>query len=240
VARNAATLSALVAAAASFVMAGPAGAARLRIPARARELVVVSSETAEPPGSQSIARLSAYARGPRSSRWRLVFGPWASETGSGHLIAAARRREGDHATPTGVFNFGHTIYGVDPDPGGLHYRYHRLVCGDWWDEDPYSALYNRFTHVPCGVAPSFGGDSEALWTEQLAYAYFAVIDFNIGPIRGGSAAPGSGIFLHGWVDAATEGCVALAPARLLTVLRWLRPSRQPVIEIGTRAELAAI
>ena len=95
-----------------------------------------------------------------------MFGPWAAETGSGHLIAAARRREGDHATPTGVFGFGHTIYGMRPDPGGLHYRYHRLVCGDWWDEDPYSARYNRFVHVPCGVAPGFGGDSEALWTER--------------------------------------------------------------------------
>jgi L,D-peptidoglycan transpeptidase YkuD (ErfK/YbiS/YcfS/YnhG family) len=241
VARIAATPPALVATVAVLLAtAAPAGAARWRIPARARELVVVSSATADPGGGQSIATLRAYVRVPRSSRWRLVFGPWASETGSGHLIAAPRRREGDHATPTGVFSFGHTIYGVEPEPGGLHYRYHRLVCGDWWDEDPYSSLYNRFTHVSCGVSPGFGGDSEALWTERLAYAYFAVIDFNIGPIRSGPAATGSGIFLHSWVGAATEGCVALPPARLLAILRWLRPSRNPVIEIGTNAELAAL
>ena len=43
------------------------------------------------------------------------------------------------------------IYGNEPDPGGLRYRYHRLVCGDWWDEDPYSPRYNHFVHVPCGV-----------------------------------------------------------------------------------------
>jgi L,D-peptidoglycan transpeptidase YkuD (ErfK/YbiS/YcfS/YnhG family) len=242
VARIAATAPLLISATVAVVLAiaGPAGATRLRIPSRARELIVVSSPNANPGGSQSIATLRAYVRAPRSSRWHLVFGPWASETGSGHMIAAARRREGDRATPTGVFSFGHTIYGVEPDPGGLHYPYHRLGCGDWWDEDPYSALYNRFTHVSCGVAPGFGGDSEALWTERRAYAYFAVIDFNIGPIHGGPAAIGSGIFLHSWVDAATEGCVALAPGRLVAVLRWLRPSRHPLIEIGTSAELARL
>jgi L,D-peptidoglycan transpeptidase YkuD (ErfK/YbiS/YcfS/YnhG family) len=200
--------------------------------------VVVSSPTPDPPGSQSIATLRAYARAPHSTRWRLIFGPWASETGSGHLVPAARRREGDRATPTGVFSFGHTIYGAAADPGGLHYPYHRLVCGDWWDEDPYSPLYNRFTHVPCGVAPGFGGDSEALWTETHAYRYLAVIDFNIGPTRGGAGATGSGLFLHSWLSAATAGCVALPVERLLAVLRWLRPAEHPVIEIGTDAELA--
>jgi L,D-peptidoglycan transpeptidase YkuD (ErfK/YbiS/YcfS/YnhG family) len=170
----------------------------------------------------------------------LTLGPWATETGSGGLVSANRRREGDDATPIGVFSFGHTIYGLAADPGGLHYRYHRLVCGDWWDEDPYSALYNRFAHVPCGVSPGFGGDSEALWTEPRAYPYFAVVDFNTGPVRRGAAATGSGIFVHSWIDAATQGCVALPRARLLAVLRWLRPAEHPVIEIGTDAELARL
>jgi L,D-peptidoglycan transpeptidase YkuD (ErfK/YbiS/YcfS/YnhG family) len=218
----------------------PANAAPLRIPGRTRELVVVSSPTPDPSGSQSIATLRAYARAAPGARWRLIFGPWASETGSGHLMPAARRREGDRATPIGVFGLGHTIYGAAPDPGGLHYPYHRLVCGDWWDEDPYSPMYNRFTHVPCGVAPGFGGESEALWTETLAYSYFAVIDFNTDPIRRGRDAPGSGMFLHSWIDAATEGCVALPVPRLLEVLRWLRPAEHPVIEIGTDAELARL
>ena len=230
--------AATLAVGALLVFAAPAGAATLRIPARARELVVVSSKTTDPPGY--IATLRAYARAPRSPRWRLVFGPWSAETGSGHMVAAARRREGDYATPIGVFGFGHTIYGAAGNPGGLHYRYHRLRCGDWWDEDPYSPLYNRFTHVRCGTSPGFGGDSEALWTETLAYPFFAVIDFNIGPIHRGSAAAGSGIFLHSWVSAATEGCVALPVPRLLAVLRWLRPAEHPVIEIGTDAELAKL
>lgn len=214
-------------------------AAAFTIPPVARQLVVVSSPVADPAGSITVLR--AYARaGGRGSRWRLVFGPWAAEAGAGGLIAPARRREGDRATPSGVFGFGQTIYGNDADPGGLHYRYHRLVCGDWWDEDPYSPRYNRFVHVRCGVTPGFASWSEALWTETVAYPYFAVIDFNIDPTQAGAAAPGSGIFLHSWIGAPTHGCIALPAARLLTVLRWLRPAQHPVIEIGTEAELARL
>src|SRR5262249_3707377 len=125
------------------------------------------------------------------------------------LLPGAQRREGDHATPIGVYGIGATMYGIDPNPGGLHYLYHRLVCGDWWDEDPYSSTYSRFVHVSCGVTPGFAAASEALWQGTRAYTYLAVIDYNTGPVRAGAGAPGSGIFLHSWMDAPTEGCVAL-------------------------------
>ncbi|MGH2843748.1 MAG: L,D-transpeptidase family protein [Solirubrobacteraceae bacterium] len=218
--------------------ASAASPARLEIPTAGRQLVVVSSPSDEP--ARSIAVLRAYVRVRGSTRWRPVFGPWPAETGRGGLIAAARRREGDGATPTGVFAFGPTIYGDDADPGGLHSRYHRLVCGDWWDEDPYSPRYNRFVHVRCGVRPAFAASSEALWTETVAYPYFAVIDFNIDPLQAGASAAGSGIFLHSWIGVPTHGCVALPVSRLVAVLRWLRPALHPVVEIGTQDELARL
>lgn len=232
----------MIAAAAAIILAAPAAAwaARPVIPRSADQLIIVSSPTAYPPPPQDLATLRAYVRSGPGSPWRLAHGPWPAETGSGHLVAAAERREGDQATPIGVFTFGATIYGNEHDPGGLHYRYRRLLCGDWWDEDPYSATYNRFVHMPCGVTPSFAPGSEALWTETRAYPYFAVIDFNVGPIRAGARAPGSGIFLHSWLNAPTQGCVALPESRLLQVLRWLRPSQHPVIEIGTNDELAPL
>lgn len=224
----------------SAVAAPSAAATRLKIPRPTRQLVVVSSPTATPAGPQAIAELRGYSRPHAGGRWRPAFGPWPVETGSGHLVPAARRREGDHATPTGVFSFGRTLYGNQPNPGGLHYRYHHLVCGDWWDEDPSSPNYNQFVHVPCGMKPVFGGRSEALWTERLAYPYFAVVNFNTDPVRGGSGAPGSGIFVHSWVGAATAGCIAIQPARLLRLLRWLRPALRPMIEIGVTAQLAKL
>ncbi len=207
---------------------------RLKIPAKAEQLIVVSSPTDNPSPPGYLATLRAYQRSGSRSPWRRAFGTWRAETGSGHLSAV--RREGDHATPVGVFGIGLTMYGTRPDPG-VHYAYHRLVCGDWWDEDPYSPRYSRFVHVPCGVTPGFAAWSEPLWTETVAYPYFAVIDFNTAPVVAGPEAPGSGIFLHSWVGGATEGCVALPEARLLEVLRWLRPSAHPVIEIGTNAQV---
>jgi cell wall-associated NlpC family hydrolase/L,D-peptidoglycan transpeptidase YkuD (ErfK/YbiS/YcfS/YnhG family) len=224
--------------AASAMVAQAAGrGGSLRVPANADQLIVVSSPTDDPRGS--LATLRMYERASPRSPWRPVFGAWQAETGSGHLLPAATRREGDGATPIGVFGIGRTLYGNDPNPGGLHYAYHRLVCGDWWDEDPYSPQYNRFVHVTCGVTPSFAAWSEPLWTETVAYPYFAVVRFNMNPVRGGAGAPGSGIFLHRWVGGATAGCVALPEAQLLKILRWLRPSAHPAIEIGSDAQVAA-
>jgi L,D-peptidoglycan transpeptidase YkuD (ErfK/YbiS/YcfS/YnhG family) len=210
--------------------APPLAAARtgFQIPSAADQLVVVSSPTQAPP--DFLATLRAFERTSGASRWHPVFGPWPAETGYGHLRRV--RREGDGSTPIGVFGIGATMYGDRAEPAGLHYAYRRLVCGDWWDEDPFSPRYNEFVALPCGTTLPFASRSEPLWTEPVAYPYFAVIDFNTDPIRRGPQAPGSAIFLHSWVDGPTAGCVALHTASLLRLLRWLRPADHPVIEIG--------
>ena len=213
--------------------------ARFAVPASARQLVVVSSPVYDP--INYLATFRSFQRDNASSPWKAVFPAWQAEIGSGHIVDV--RHEGDHATPTGVFAFGATMYGTRPDPGGLHEAYHQLVCGDWWDEDPYSNRYNQFVHVACGTTPPFAAWSEPLWTEtrgDRGYPYLAVINYNINPIVAGSDAPGSGIFLHAWMDAPTQGCVALPVPDLLRVLRWLEPTRHPVIEIGTDAELGHV
>ena len=206
---------------------------RFEIPASARQLIVVSSPTYDP--ANYLAKLRTFVRSSPSAPWKRVSGPWQAETGRGHLLAT--RREGDGATPIGVFPIGPRIYGNFANPGGLHDIYHRLVCGDWWDEDPYSSQYNRFVHVPCGTTPRFASSSEALWTIYNVYAYFAVIDFNIDPTVAGPNAPGSGIFVHAWENGPTHGCVALRVPDLLKLLRWLNPAEDPVIEIGTTRQV---
>jgi len=79
---TAATIGALMA-----VMAGGvASAAAMAVPRSANQLIVVSSPTDDPPGY--LATLRTYQRASPQSPWRLVFGPWQAETGSGHLLAA--------------------------------------------------------------------------------------------------------------------------------------------------------
>lgn len=207
--------------------------ARFAVPRDALELIVVSSASTAP--ADYLVTLETYQRSKPGARWHRVSGPWPGETGYSGL--RVDRHEGDGSTPIGEWGMGMTIYGNEPEPGGLHYRYHQLACGDWWDEDPYSPRYNRFVSVPCGERPGFASWSEALWTETTAYPYFAVVKFNMDPTIGGSQAPGSGIFLHSWVGGATAGCVALHEDELLQTLRWIRPSAHPEIEIGLTGQV---
>lgn len=171
----------------------------------------------------TVGTLSLWARS--GSCWRRVAGPWQAHLGRTGL--SRRKREGDGATPTGTYPLGPVAYGIAANPG-TRLRYHRLTCGDWWDEDPASAAYNTFQHVACGTRPAFGGGSEALWRISPQYRYFLVVEYNAAPIVPGR---GSAIFLHVAVGA-TAGCVSLPEAELVHVLRWLRPSAHPLIRIG--------
>ena len=177
-------------------------------------------------------RIQVTAPTPRSTTATLVvrecgkrvFGPWRARVGRNGL--SAHHREGDGTTPTGTFGLGPVVYGVNPDPG-VSRRYHRLVCGDWWDEDPRSPTYNTFRHVACGTTPPFGGGSEALWRERVAYQAFAVVQFNTAfPVPG----RGSAIFLHVSTGRPTNGCVSLEQGRLLSLLGRLRPGARITIQ----------
>ncbi|MGD0743496.1 MAG: L,D-transpeptidase family protein [Acidimicrobiales bacterium] len=197
----------------------------LRWTADARQLVVVDA----PSISSTTATATLWQRSGRC--FARVGGPWPAWLGWHGL--SSHHLEGDGTTPIGTFGLGPEMYGIAPDPG-LAYRYHRLVCGDWWDEDPATPDYNRFVHVPCGVRPPFGGGSEALWTETTAYRYFAVIEYNSAPIVPGR---GSAIFLHVSTGGTTNGCVSLGEPELVHTLRWLRPTQHPLVVIGTATTL---
>jgi L,D-peptidoglycan transpeptidase YkuD (ErfK/YbiS/YcfS/YnhG family) len=207
--------------------------ARAATGGRPAELIVIFGSG---PGARRrhMGTLRAFKRSA-AGRWQLVLGPWQAELGAAGLVAANRRREGDGATPIGSFALIPTIYGNAPMPSGLRYNYHRLVCGDWWDEDVYSPRYNRFVHVPCGIRPGFASHSEALWTEAVAYPYFVALSFNTDPVVRGRQAPGSGIFIHSWVGSPTNGCIALHRRQLLALLEWLTPSAHPAVEISPGA-----
>jgi L,D-peptidoglycan transpeptidase YkuD (ErfK/YbiS/YcfS/YnhG family) len=155
-----------------------------------------------------------------------VFGPYTARVGWNGL--RVDRREGDGTTPVGTFPILPRMYGNATNPG-VRFRYTRLRCGDWWVEDPASAAYNTFQRVGCGVKPPFEVTTPDMSKSVHAYAYLAVIGFNMNPIIPGR---GSGIFLHVQVHSSTNGCVSLPRAQLLRVLRWLTSSGSPEIVIG--------
>jgi L,D-peptidoglycan transpeptidase YkuD (ErfK/YbiS/YcfS/YnhG family) len=170
----------------------------------------------------------------RGGCWRMLAGPWWAWLGQRGI--SDHKREGDRTTPVGAFGFLPVMYGIAGNPG-VHYRYHRIVCGDWWVEDSRSRWYNRFRHVPCGSNPPFRVTSEDMSRSPTAYQHLVVIAYNTKPVVPGQ---GSGIFLHASTGRPTLGCVSLPLPELLRVLRWLRPASSPVIAIGTRQELARL
>jgi L,D-peptidoglycan transpeptidase YkuD (ErfK/YbiS/YcfS/YnhG family) len=203
-------------------------AERLSSTGAARQLLTVEAAQS----SSVIATVEIWQR--EAGCWQPAGGPWTAFIGRNGF--SDHHREGDGTTPTGIYGIGPEMYGNALNPGTA-YPYHRLVCGDWWDEDPTSPQYNTFQHVPCGQAPPFGGSSEALWTETSVYPSFAVIEYNAHPVI---AYAGSAIFLHADIGAPTSGCVALPRAQLDRVLRWLAPGRRPAVVMGPAAEITRL
>ena len=164
--------------------------------------------------------------------WLAVGGAWTAHVGRNGV--SERKREGDRTTPAGLFGIESVMYGVGPNPG-VRYPYRRIVCGDWWVEDPRSPFYNRFRHTRCGSTPPFRVTSEDMSRSPISYRHLAVIDYNAHPVVPGR---GSGIFLH--VSASggpTLGCVSLPYGQLVATLRWLQPAAAPLIAIGTQARI---
>jgi L,D-peptidoglycan transpeptidase YkuD (ErfK/YbiS/YcfS/YnhG family) len=197
----------------------------LAVQPRATQLITVEAKTTR----TTHASLRLWRRS--GACWVAAGGSYAARLGARGL--SANRREGDGTTPVGTFRIHPTMYGNEPNPG-VAFRYRRVRCGDWWDEDPTSPTYNSFRRVGCGRKPPFGVKSEGMWQSPRAYPYLAVIEFNMRPVVPGR---GSGIFLHAATGGPTNGCVSIPRAALRRALRWLRPAASPHIAIGTRAQL---
>lgn len=125
----------------------------------------------------------------------------------------AEKREGDAATPAGVYPLREVFYRRDRvtrPTTGLPVR--PVQPCDGWCDDPEDPAYNRLVSLP------YAAGAERLWRDDRVYDVVVVIGYNDRPPTPGR---GSAIFLHVARDwfAPTAGCVALAMDALLVVLR---------------------
>lgn len=132
--------------------------------------------------------------------------------GKGGAVAAAVKREGDGATPLGVWPVRVALLRPDRVAAPrtrLPWRW--LRPEDGWSDDIGDPAYNRPVRHP----HRFG--AERLWRDDHVYDIIVVLGQNDAP----PAAPlGSAIFFHLTQPDCrpTEGCVAIdAPA----MIRWL-------------------
>ncbi|BAU27130.1 L,D-peptidoglycan transpeptidase YkuD (ErfK/YbiS/YcfS/YnhG family) [Aneurinibacillus soli] len=187
---------------------------------QAEQMLVVTVQKAQ----QRAASVTAYAK--KAGEWIPIFGPLPAVIGKNGVTM--NKMEGDRKTPMGLYPIRYA-FGTAVKPHGVHLPYRMVTRQDYWIDDPASPDYNRW--VTCYSQPKkYWNSFEKL--SVSAYKYALIIGYNDDPPIAGA---GSAIFLHVWRGPAsyTAGCVALAEADVLRILRWLHPENKPVIWIGT-------
>jgi L,D-peptidoglycan transpeptidase YkuD (ErfK/YbiS/YcfS/YnhG family) len=159
-------------------------------------------------------------------RGTLVAGAVRLPCALGRAGARWKRREGDGASPLGVFGLRRAHYRADRlirPRTGLPLR--AIRPGDWWADDPADRAYNRL--VTSRPAPP--DSQEWLSRQDRLYDVIVEIGFNDRPVVRNR---GSGIFWHvarpGFTP--TAGCVATTLDGLLRALPRVGPRTR--IRIG--------
>ncbi|MGF1608641.1 MAG: L,D-transpeptidase [Kiloniellales bacterium] len=156
--------------------------------------------------------------------WQASFGAarWRCAIGRGGI--RADKREGDGATPIGCWPLRRVLYRPDRLAAPVTaLPVAALAPDDGWCDAPGDPGYNRPVKLP------YAASHERLWRDDAIYDVIVVLGHNDDPPQPGA---GSAIFLHLARDdyAPTEGCVALAGADLLDLLRRVGPETRLCVE----------
>jgi L,D-peptidoglycan transpeptidase YkuD (ErfK/YbiS/YcfS/YnhG family) len=139
----------------------------------------------------------------------------------------APKVEGDNKAPAGIFRLG-PAFGYAPRSAApwIKLPYIPLTKYSEGIDDPHSRYYNQLVDRS-KIAKIDWRSSEQMLRADVLYKWGIVVAHNP------AATPGAGscIFLHIWKNShtATVGCTAMAEGDLVALLRWLDPSKRPVL-----------
>lgn len=147
----------------------------------------------------------------------------AARAACGRGGVRADKREGDGASPEGIFALQRAYYRPDrlPAPAtGLPLA--PLRPTDGWVDDPADRQYNRLVTLP------YPAHHEELWRADGLYDLIVAIGYNTDPPVAGR---GSAIFLHVAAPdfSPTAGCIAVERDALAGLLRLLGPGSRITI-----------
>ena len=137
--------------------------------------------------------------------------------GPAGVVPAADKREGDGASPAGVWPIRRVLWRADRGPKPeTSFPLAEIQRDDGWCDAPDDPAYNRPVKLP------YPASAEAMWRDDGIYDVVVVLGHNDDP----PVAPlGSCIFLHlnrpGYTP--TQGCVAIAREDLDALLKLARP-----------------
>ena len=137
--------------------------------------------------------------------------------GEAGLIAAADKREGDRASPVGIWPVRRALFRADRiEPPSTALKLDPITPEDGWCDDPNDIAYNRAVRLP------YRGRHERLARDDGLYDLVVILGHNDDPPVIGL---GSAIFLHcrNPDGKATLGCLALERLTLVDLVGRLRP-----------------
>lgn len=132
-------------------------------------------------------------------------------------MVADLKREGDGATPIGVWPIRSVLYRPDREARPeTALDVSAIGPNDGWCDAPNDPRYNAMVSHP------YPASAERLWRDDHVYDLIVVLGFNDDPVVPGKA---SAIFWHLAREdfAPTEGCVAVARDTMLAALKLAQP-----------------
>jgi L,D-peptidoglycan transpeptidase YkuD (ErfK/YbiS/YcfS/YnhG family) len=154
---------------------------------------------------------------------QLLFGGKIYRCAIGKGGFSAHKKEGDGATPVGIFKLRECWYRADRiDAPEIKLPLRMIHENDGWCDDTKNKDYNKHIKLP------FAASHERLWRDDHVYDLIVPMGYNDSPPVSGK---GSAIFLHlAHPDyKPTEGCIALAKPDFLAIL--------PAIDTETTIEI---
>lgn len=133
--------------------------------------------------------------------------------GKGGVLPSDQKREGDGASPIGVWPIRYVFYRPDRlQAPETKLPLVALSPDDGWCDAPDHPLYNQRVKLP------FETSHEKLWRDDHVYDLIGVLGHNDDPVV---PKMGSAVFLHlARPDySPTEGCVAVTLENMLRILR---------------------
>jgi L,D-peptidoglycan transpeptidase YkuD (ErfK/YbiS/YcfS/YnhG family) len=151
------------------------------------------------------------------NRGEAMWANWRLRCAVGRGGIVRDKREGDGASPAGLFAMREVLFRRDRLATlGTALPARALEPEDGWCDDPADPAYNKWVRLP------YPAHCERLWRADRLYDIVVPLGYNDDPAVRGA---GSAIFLHVARHdfAPTAGCVALAPGDLLAVLEAAQP-----------------
>lgn len=133
------------------------------------------------------------------------------------VVAAEAKREGDGASPAGVWPIRRVLYRPDRGaPPKTALPVSPIAEDDGWCDAPEDPAYNRPVKLP------YPASAERMWRDDHLYDLVVVLGHNDAPPAPGL---GSAIFLHlAKRDyTPTQGCIAVGRDDLAALLRAAAP-----------------